>query len=237
MSQELYLDWVKLLPLAIFRLWTCPIWLLSILHFEHIYGRPVLTLGLPSKPSPLPDHPLPYHFHSLLWNLIHHSLPWPCTNPCPSLINIRVYVFLFSQYFSPLSLKWQGPLKVILGTPTAANLEGRSLWFHLSHLKLLPLHLKMILLHTQQLQQDPARLSFRRHWDQLPCRQFRTNEVSPHNCSLLDGNPTCFPSWWLSLPIGWSTFSCFYESHPASSNSSLCLSGGFQVHLCKDGKA
>lgn len=128
---------------------------------------------------------------------LNHAL----TPACPSLINIRFYVFLFlqDQYFSLLSLKWQGPLKVILVTPTAANLKGRSLRFHLSHFKLLPLHLKMILFHTEQLQQDPARLSFWRHWDQLPCHQFRKNEVSPHNCTLLDWEPHMH-SFSMALP-------------------------------------
>ena len=36
---------------------------------------------------------------------------------------------------SPFSPKWQGPLRVILLTPTAAKLEGIPHWIHLSHLK------------------------------------------------------------------------------------------------------
>jgi transposase InsO family protein len=46
LSQELHLDWVKLLPLALFRLWALPKQSLLISPFELMYWRPVLTHGL-----------------------------------------------------------------------------------------------------------------------------------------------------------------------------------------------
>ena len=56
MSQELHLDWVKLLPLALLRLRALPKSPLFISPFELMYGRPVLAHGLSPKTSPLPDH-------------------------------------------------------------------------------------------------------------------------------------------------------------------------------------
>ena len=69
MSQELYLDWVKLLPLTLLRLRALPKSCLFILPFELMYGLPVLTPSLSPKTLPLPDHvltPLLSHLHSLL---------------------------------------------------------------------------------------------------------------------------------------------------------------------------
>ncbi|XP_057631307.1 uncharacterized protein LOC130877762 [Chionomys nivalis] len=140
MSQELHLDWVRLLPLALLRLRALPKGPLFISPFELMYGRPVLTPGLPSGTSPLPDHlltPLLFHLRSLLWDFTDHSLPQPCANACPPPVKIGDKV-LFSppgQRPLPLSPKWQGPLRVILLTPTAAKLEGIPHWIHLSHLK------------------------------------------------------------------------------------------------------
>ncbi|XP_027247589.1 protein NYNRIN-like [Cricetulus griseus] len=140
MSQELHLDWVKLLPLALFRLRALPKQPLFISPFELMYGRPALTPGLSPKPSPLPDRlltPLLHHLRSLLWEFADHSLPRPCATPCTSPINIGDQVLLSppDQSPSPLSPKWKGPFKVILVTPTAAKLEGLPHWIHLSHLK------------------------------------------------------------------------------------------------------
>ena len=80
LSQELHLDWVKLLPLALFRLRALPKRPLLISPFELMYGHPVLTPGLSPKCSPLPDHlltPLLCHLRSLLWNFADHHLPQP----------------------------------------------------------------------------------------------------------------------------------------------------------------
>ena len=132
MSQELHLDWVKLLPLALLRLRALPKSPLFISPFELIYGQPVLTPSLSPTTSPLPDHlltPLLTHLCSLLWDFTNYSLLQPCVNSCPMLIKIGDHV-LFShpdQCPSPLSPKWQGPFKVILVTPTAAKLKGLSL--------------------------------------------------------------------------------------------------------------
>ena len=71
LSQELHLDWVKLLPLALFRPQALPKQPLLISPFELMYGCPVLTPSLSPKCSPLPDHlaiPLLSHLRSPLWN-------------------------------------------------------------------------------------------------------------------------------------------------------------------------
>ena len=152
MSQELHLDWVKLLPLVLLRLRTLPKISLSILSFELMYGRPVLIPGLSPKISPLPDHLLTLllsHLHSLLWDFTDYTLHQPCANSCPSLIKIGDQV-LFSppdQRPSPLYPKWQGPFKVILVTPTAVKLEGLSHWIYLSHLKPFLFQLKIPLVY------------------------------------------------------------------------------------------
>ena len=104
-----------------------------------MYQQPVLTPGLSWGTSPLPDHLLTLLlFHSLLWDFTDHSLPQPCANTCPPPVKIGDKVLFSSpgQRPSPHSPKWQGPLRVILLTPTAAKLEGIPHWIHLLHLKL-----------------------------------------------------------------------------------------------------
>lgn len=78
MSQELHLDWVRLLPLALLRLRALPKGPLFISPFELMYGRPILTPGLSPKTPFLPDHlltPLLTHLRSLLWDFADQSLP------------------------------------------------------------------------------------------------------------------------------------------------------------------
>lgn len=73
MSQELHCDWVKLLPLAVFRVWALLKGTLSVSPSELMYGQLVLTPSLSSELLPLPDHllmPLLAHLRSLLWNFI-----------------------------------------------------------------------------------------------------------------------------------------------------------------------
>lgn len=97
LSQDLHLDLVKLLPLALFRQRTLPTRPLQVLPFELMYGLPVITPGFSPKCSPLPDHllsPLLCHLRSLLWNFADHHLPWPHAVPCPLLINIGDQVLL-----------------------------------------------------------------------------------------------------------------------------------------------
>ena len=75
MSQELLLDWEKLLPLALFRPQALPKRPLSILPFELMYGQPLMTAGLSPKSSALPAHLLTLLFHhlcSLLWDFTHY---------------------------------------------------------------------------------------------------------------------------------------------------------------------
>jgi hypothetical protein len=103
-----------------------------------MYGRPVLTPGLPPKCFLPPDHlltPLLCHLCSRLWNFVDQHLPWPHTVSCPLPVNIGDQVLLCPPDYwpSPLSPKWQGPFKVILVPPTAAKLKGLSHWVHLSH--------------------------------------------------------------------------------------------------------
>ena len=140
MSQELHVDWVNLLPLALFRLRALPKWPLFISFFELMYGWPALSTWPSLKLSPLPDHlltPLLHHLHSLLWEFADHYLTQPCTIHCTSPINIGHQVLLSppDQSSSPLSPKWKGPFKVIFVTPTAAKLEGLPYWIYLFHLK------------------------------------------------------------------------------------------------------
>lgn len=150
---------------------------------------------------------------SLLWNFIGHSLPWPCTNPCPSPVNIGDQVL-----FSPLDRcssflfpKWQSPFKVFIVTPTPAKLEGLLHWIHLSHIKSFTPHLKTIFLCTHQNQQDPASLSFRGHQDQSLFSQFQKNEASPQQ--------SC------SIPLDWETnmeMDLSPSHSPVSTNPTLC---------------
>ncbi|XP_049980139.1 protein NYNRIN-like [Alexandromys fortis] len=153
MSQELHLDWVRLLPLALLRLRALPKGPLFISPFELMYGRPVLTPGLSPETSPLPDHlltPLLSHLRSLLWDFADHSLPQPCTNACPPPIKIGDEVLLSppGQRPPPLSPKWQGPFRVILLTPQLPSLKESLIGFTCYTLNHLSPRLKIIL-HTR----------------------------------------------------------------------------------------
>ena len=98
----------------------------------------MLPLGLPAEPPPIPSFlqsPLLAELHNALWKFINHNLPAPDPQvPLPHL-QIRVMVYLSDNPQGDLTPKWQGPLKIILLTPTAAKLEKVTSWVHLSHLK------------------------------------------------------------------------------------------------------
>lgn len=132
MSQEPHLNWLKLLPLALFRPQAVPKWPFSILPFILMYGLLVLIPGLLSEPLPFPDHLLPHC----------------CITSIPSYGNLLTALYLNhvltpahlqstwrsapDQQLWPLSPKWQGLFKIIIVTPTAAKLDGLP---HLSYLK------------------------------------------------------------------------------------------------------
>lgn len=108
-----------------------------------MYGRPPLHPGI------TPSHLLPEYFSypllsfilSQLWRHQEALLP----NPLRSHISLPltpsdwVYFSPPSADSIPLTPKWKGPLKIILCTPTAAQLEefpGKlTSWIHISRLK------------------------------------------------------------------------------------------------------
>ena len=155
-------------PPALFRLWALPKRSLFISPFELMYRQPILTPGLSSKCSPLPDHPLTPLFCHLcsLWNFAHHHLPWPHTVvPCPLPVNTEDQVLLspLDNPPSPLYPKRQDPFKVILVTPTAAKPKGLSHWVHLSHFKPFTPSPQNDSSSYTSTQQDPALLRTRGH--------------------------------------------------------------------------
>ena len=124
MSQELLLDWEKLLPLALFRPQALPKRPLSIFPFELMYGQPLLTAGLNPQPSLLTCSPYCFITSAPSYGTLLTTLTM--RQPCPSPVNIGDQVLLSppDQHPSSLSPKWHGPFKVILVTPTGAKLEG-----------------------------------------------------------------------------------------------------------------
>ena len=112
--------------------------LLGLSPFEVMYGRPVLPPGLPAEPPPIPSFlhsPLLVEVCSALWKYINHNLP--ALDPQAPLHPLQIgdMVYLSDNPQGDLTPKWQGPLKIILLTPTAAKLEKVTSWVHLSHLK------------------------------------------------------------------------------------------------------
>jgi hypothetical protein len=144
LTLELHLDWVQLLPLALFRLWVLPQKPTQISPFEVIFGRPALPPGITSSPGPLLGHlafPLLSFIHTQLWR--HHDTlsPDPSRTHLSLPLNPGNWVY-FSPPFpekKPFIPKWKGPLNIILCTPTAAQLEetpGKlTSWIHISRLK------------------------------------------------------------------------------------------------------
>lgn len=72
LTLELYQDWTKLLPFALFKVRALPKNPINISQFEAMYGRPIIPLGLSlSQDSPkLPSHllfPLLAQIADALW--------------------------------------------------------------------------------------------------------------------------------------------------------------------------
>jgi hypothetical protein len=144
LTLELHLDWVQLLPIALFCLRVLPRKPTQISPFEVMFSHPALPPGITSATGPLPGHlafPLLSFLRTQLWR--HHDTlsPDPSRTHLSFPLNPGDWVY-FSLPFperKPLTPKWKGPLKIILCTPTAARLEetpGKlTSWIHISRLK------------------------------------------------------------------------------------------------------
>jgi hypothetical protein len=86
LTQELQLDWVKLLPLSLFCTWAIPLKLLLIYPIGAMYGHPLVTPGLPTTPSNIPP-PLLSSFlcfmRTTLWTHLDTQL-WKPTSLSPA---------------------------------------------------------------------------------------------------------------------------------------------------------
>ena len=136
----LHQDWTKFLPLALLKVQALPKKSLNISPFEAMYGRPIIPLGLPhSQDGPKQPSHLPFPLLVQIWDAprqhMDDLLPWPHPNlPYPSL-QIGDKVYMTNQSHSDLTPKWQGPLMVILLTPTTAKLKEITPWVHITWLK------------------------------------------------------------------------------------------------------
>lgn len=132
---KLHLAWTKLLPLSLLCMRTFLKKPLNILPFELMYGRPLVPPATHSQ-SPLL---LPQLLSSLLkylrrelWKYTDTYCPAPGPTTSDSLppVTVRGEVYLSSSRHSLSSpptkpqAKWTRPYRVILTTPTAANLQG-----------------------------------------------------------------------------------------------------------------
>jgi transposase InsO family protein len=122
LSQELQMDWIKRLPLVLLRTQAVPLNPLLISPFEAMYGRPLVTLGLPTSPSnippPLLSSLLPYTRTTLWAHLDTNS-----QNPPLLLLQTLTWFRLGNGFItrdqnplSPFNLL-DGPLWVIFTTP------------------------------------------------------------------------------------------------------------------------
>ena len=138
LTLEVHLDWTKLLPIVLIKAWALPRKPLGPSPFEVMYRRSMLPPGLRPEPPPIPGFlhsPLLVEVCSALWKYINHNLP--ALDPQAPLHPLQIgdMVYLSDNPQGDLTPKWQGPLKIILLTPTAAKLEKVTSWVHLSHLK------------------------------------------------------------------------------------------------------
>lgn len=129
LSQEIYLNWAKLLLLALSSKADLPKESLFISLFKFMYGLLVLT-SCPLSCSPLPHQlviPPNCHLCSLLWNFVDHHLPSSYAFLCQCLSVLETEFFSPLQIISPhlsLSPKLQGPFKLVLMTPIDAKLKN-----------------------------------------------------------------------------------------------------------------
>ena len=138
LTLEVHLDWTKLLPIVLLRIWALPRKPLGLSPFEVMYGRPMLPPGFPAEPPPIPSFlhsPLLAELHNVLWKYVNHNLPAPYPHASLPPLQIGDMVYLFYSPQGDLTPKWQGSFKIILLTPTAAKLEKVTSWVHISRLK------------------------------------------------------------------------------------------------------
>ena len=98
----------------------------------------MLPPGFPSEPPPIPSFlhsPLLAQLRNALWKYVNHNMPAPDPQASLPPLQIGDVVYLSDSPQGDLTLKWQGPFKIILLTPTAAKLGKVTSWVHLSRLK------------------------------------------------------------------------------------------------------
>ena len=91
LTLEVHLDWTKLLPIDLLRIWALPRKPLGLSPFEVMYGRPMLPPGLPPEPPPIPSFlhsPLLAELRNALWKYVNHNLPAP--DPQASLPPLQI---------------------------------------------------------------------------------------------------------------------------------------------------
>lgn len=146
LSLELHLDWIRLLPLALFKLRLLPKKPTNLSPFEVMYGRSPVPPGIVPTSLNIPNTlslPLLSHLRAELWKHQDWLLPRPlATSPPPSLNPGDLAYYTPPTTPEPLSPKWLGPYPVILSTPTAAKLilpsNETTPWIHISRLKPCP---------------------------------------------------------------------------------------------------
>ena len=135
---EVHWDWTKLLPIVLLKVWALPRKPLELSPFDVMYKRPMLPPGLPLNLLPYQASYTPLCWQNSTMpsgNSVNHNLPAP--DPQAPLLPLQIgdMVYLSGNPQGDLNSKWQGPLKIILLTPTAAKLKKVTSWVHLSRLK------------------------------------------------------------------------------------------------------
>ena len=80
LTLKVHLDWTKLLPIVLLRIWALPRKPQGLSPFGVICGRPMLPPGLPPEAPPIPSFlhsPLLVEVRSALWKYVNHNLPAP----------------------------------------------------------------------------------------------------------------------------------------------------------------
>lgn len=138
--------WVKMLPVALFQIRVLPAGKTRLSPAKIIYGRPLCKPWTDIIPATMTLHHMTEEMVPYVPALtralreIHGEVKAAYVGDIEFPVNGRItpgsYVLIKNWVRKDtLSPRWLGPFQVLLTTPTAVKVEGRSAWVHLHHCK------------------------------------------------------------------------------------------------------
>ena len=135
-------DWVRLLPMALFRVRNTPAYH-GLTPFEILYGSPPPASSFCDFDPTMFPHPpsLQAHLQALravreyIWKPLAEAYKDKDIPPCPHPFKEGDQVYVRRHQAKTLEPRWKGPFTVLLTTPTALKVDGIAAWVHASHVK------------------------------------------------------------------------------------------------------